>query len=459
MKEVAFRWVDKWLIHLNLREKFYLLFLLPLITLLFAGWVLTHQSNQSQKLDSLQQQQLVSQLLSASSVSADEARTLLKESGLRVEGQGSNYQVVADTQPGLLSQVSGWQWVLLGTLLLLSLMTSYYIMTFIGGAMFSTYKALNNLADGDLVQRLNYFPVRDEFSLLAITIDKVTEREQQLVLEMKNAASLLTNIGDELAAMSQQSEVLAEDQQSQIDGLAGASVEMEASIREVAAHSEDSSTLTQDAAQASSQGQQKVDQTRGAIASLAEEIEQAQRAVTDLDASTVEIGKVLTTINAISEQTNLLALNAAIEAARAGEQGRGFAVVADEVRTLASSTQQATVEIQGMVEGLQNHSKGLLQVTESTVNNAHQSQALMAAVHGEIEQISGLNVTISDRSAEIAAAATQQGSVAAEIAASLERVRTQSHEVVGMIRDSASNVERIAQQATVIEGLVKDLKA
>ncbi|TKB49050.1 methyl-accepting chemotaxis protein [Ferrimonas sediminicola] len=459
MKEVAFRWVDKWLIHLTLREKFYLLFLLPLITLLFVATTLIHQAGQSQKLESGQQQQLVSRLLDVNSVTADEARDLLAGSGLRIEARGSDYRVVADARPSLLDAIAGWQWGLFGLLILISLMTGYYVMTFIGGAMFSTYKALNNLADGDLVQRLNYFPVRDEFSLLAITIDKVTEREQQLVLEMRNAASLLTRIGNELAAMSQQSEVLAEDQQSQIDGLAGASVEMEASIREVAAHSEDSSALTQDAAQASSQGQQKVDQTRTAIAGLAQEIGQAQQAVSALDASTIDIGKVLTTINAISEQTNLLALNAAIEAARAGEQGRGFAVVADEVRTLASRTQQATVEIQGMVEGLQGHSKGLLQVTESTVSNAQHSQSLMADVHGEIEQISGLNATISDRSAEIAAAATQQGSVAAEIAASLERVRAQSHEVVGMIRDSASNVERIAQQASVIEGLVKDLKA
>ncbi|WP_028113769.1 methyl-accepting chemotaxis protein [Ferrimonas kyonanensis] len=461
MKEVAFRWVDKWLIHLSLREKFYLIFLLPLVAFLFFSSVLIRQADHRADQALAQQQQLVQGLLAAADLSRAEVAERLQGSGLTLEPDRSakGYRVVASPQPGLLSQLAAWQWTLLALLVVVAAMVAYYVMTFIGGAMFSTYRALQNLADGDLQQRLNYIPVRDEFSLLAVTIDRVTEREQQLVLEMRNASSLLSSIGEELASMSQQSELLAADQQSQIDGLAGASVQMEASIREVAAHAEDSSTQTQDAAEASNEGQRKVDHTRGAIGTLAQEIEQARQAVAELDASSVEIGKVLTTINAISEQTNLLALNAAIEAARAGEQGRGFAVVADEVRTLASRTQQATVEIQGMVEGLQGHSLGLKRVTDSTVDNAHQSQTLMSGVHDEIERVSALNLSISDRSAEIAAAATQQGSVAAEIASSLERVRSQSHDVVGMIRDSAGNVERISQQAQVIERLVKDLRA
>ncbi|USD38728.1 methyl-accepting chemotaxis protein [Ferrimonas sp. SCSIO 43195] len=461
MKEVAFRWVDKWLIHLSLREKFYLIFLLPLVAFLFFSSVLIRQADHRADQALAQQQQLVQGLLAAADLNRTEMAERLQGSGLTLEPDRSakGYRVVASPQPGLLLQLAAWQWTLLALLVVVAAMVAYYVMTFIGGAMFSTYRALQNLADGDLQQRLNYIPVRDEFSLLAVTIDRVTEREQQLVLEMRNASSLLSSIGEELASMSQQSELLAADQQSQIDGLAGASVQMEASIREVAAHAEDSSAQTQDAADASNEGQRKVNDTRGAIGTLAQEIEQARQAVAELDASSVEIGKVLTTINAISEQTNLLALNAAIEAARAGEQGRGFAVVADEVRTLASRTQQATVEIQGMVEGLQGHSLGLKRVTDSTVDNAHQSQTLMSGVHDEIERVSALNLSISDRSAEIAAAATQQGSVAAEIASSLERVRSQSHDVVGMIRDSAGNVDRISQQAQVIERLVKDLRA
>ncbi|TKB53985.1 methyl-accepting chemotaxis protein [Ferrimonas aestuarii] len=461
MQEVAFRWVDKYLIHLSLKQKFLILFFMPVVAFIFGGMVLMSEGERLANTTLASNQTAIEALTVGQELGLSEASRLLAGSDYMAiaDASAAGYHIEAKTRSFDLFNIELWKLATQITMALLTLVIAYYIMTFIGGAMYATYQALENLADGKLKQRLNYIPVKDEFSLLAVTIDRVTEREQNLVLEMRNAVELLEKIGGELTTMTEQSEHLAEQQQVQLDSLAGASVEMEHSIREVASHASESSTQTQTAATASSEGQQKVEQTRASIATLGEASRQAQFACESLDKSSIEIGNVLTTINAISEQTNLLALNAAIEAARAGEQGRGFAVVADEVRTLASSTQEATVEIQGMVEGLQLHSKSLVDTTNSTVATAKESEEFMSVVSSDIAQISTLNVSISDRSAEIATAAEQQGSVAAEIAASLEKVRAQSGEVVDMIRDSSANLNRINEQARVIDGLIKELDA
>ena len=369
-----------------------------------------------------------------------------------------NYSISSDAAAGLFSHVNTGQWIIIAAILLVCLAAVYYIMTFIGGAMFTTNKALQSLADGDLTNRMNFFKVRDEFSSIAITIDRVSEREHQLVQATQQAIALMQQISSSLRQRSVGSEQLSTSQQQHLDSLASATEEMATSIREVATHAHQTSEQTREAQQVSEQGRAQVNQTRSAISLLSTEINQAAEAVAELDTNAAKIDDVVTTINGISEQTNLLALNAAIEAARAGEQGRGFAVVADEVRTLAGRTQNATVEIQQMIEALQHNSQRLMAVMKNTVENAQNSEALMGSVDSEISQITERNQHISDRSTEIAAAAEQQGAVADDIANNVEQVRSQSHEICSAINASANDIEQLNKQAEVLESLMRGLK-
>ncbi|MDR9829578.1 methyl-accepting chemotaxis protein [Vibrio sp. FNV 38] len=467
MKEIAFRWIDKYLINVTLKENFLFLFFAPVFMMAIVSATLIDAAEQQQEALMASNLETMSRLIEVSELNYQDISRELAGSGIQLlpsmAGQGvvignTRMQLTAIEAPNYLS---GLDWVHISIMLAscsFIAMCLYYIMTFIGGALYNIYEGLSKLADGDLSFRIGHAPARNDFNLIARTVDRVAEREKQFFLATRQAISLIKEISNDLQQLGVENQNLSSNQQQRIDSLASATEEMAGSIMEVANHAKDTSSETSIATEATTQGQSNVDLTRQSIVQLGSEINTAAQAVAKLDHNAAEIDDVVTTINAISEQTNLLALNAAIEAARAGDKGRGFAVVADEVRTLAGRTQMATVEIKKMIEALQNNSQSLMKVMNNTVENAGSCESLMESVSSDITDISAQNLHIADRSIEIAAASEQQGVVAQSLAADVETVREQSLAFSTMVSRSTEEVKQLNHQADVLDSLMKDLK-
>ncbi|MFM8454465.1 MAG: methyl-accepting chemotaxis protein [Gammaproteobacteria bacterium] len=188
---------------------------------------------------------------------------------------------------------------------------------------------------------------------------------------------------------------------------------------------------------------------------VAKEVQSTAEAIHDLEAQSDKIGTILDVIRGIAEQTNLLALNAAIEAARAGEQGRGFAVVADEVRTLAQRTQQSTEEIQGMISQLQSGAKKAVSVMEQGRRQASGSVEQAAAAGESLQKIASSVSKVADMTTHIAAAAEEQHTVTAEIDKNIVNITEVINGTVRLTQESSTGVERLKNLSIRLQRLVE----
>ncbi|MEK1910945.1 MAG: methyl-accepting chemotaxis protein [Pseudomonas chlororaphis] len=294
--------------------------------------------------------------------------------------------------------------------------------------------------EGDLTRRLAY-DKKDELGQLAGWFNRFLDKLQPIIAEVKRSVQDARGTADQSSAIATQTSAGMEQQYRQVDQVATASHEMSATAQDVARSAAQAAQAARDADQATRQGLSVIDRTTASIDHLAADMSTAMTQVEGLAANSEKIGSVLEVIRAIAEQTNLLALNAAIEAARAGEAGRGFAVVADEVRNLARRTQESVEETRQVIEELQS---GTQEVVGSMGNSHRQAQGSVEQVGQAVtalRQIGDAVTVISDMNLQIASAAEEQSAVAEEINNNVATIR----DVTESLSEQANESARVSQ--------------
>lgn len=329
----------------------------------------------------------------------------------------------------------------------------------INGPLGQAVRAMNDIAtgEGDLTRRLDARG-NDEIAGLARGFNAFTDKLAAVIDELRDVVSRNRQIASDVGNAMAKAETSYNQQNVELDTIASAVEQMSATVEEIARRMSDSAEAAKEAGEQSAQGHQTADSTSAMMGTLATDINRASLAVGELDENSKTIGSVLEVIHGVADQTNLLALNAAIEAARAGEQGRGFAVVADEVRTLASRTQQSTDEIQEMIRQLQSGTTRAVESMQESHQHSEQMQAQVEAARAALESIATAVATITDMTHQVAAATEEQSQTSNEIARSLTELSALGNQVMFELKDTAENTEHLKGAAEQLERLIGQFK-
>jgi len=339
-----------------------------------------------------------------------------------------------------------------GALLLVGLLIAWFIAQGIARSIRRTVESLDAIAqgDGDLTHRLDD-QGRNELGDLARAFNAFADKIHAVVSRISSATSELREASEQLSNASGETYHQVKVEQNETDQIATAINQMTATVEEVARHAAEASRVVQETSHAATHGDRLAQQTVEAIEAVAHEIEQAGQVVARLATDSREIGAVLDVIRGVAEQTNLLALNAAIEAARAGEQGRGFAVVADEVRTLASRTQDSIQDIRHKIERVQSGSSEVVSVIETSQTHAQGGVEQARQASESFQSISRFILGVNDMNAQIASAAEEQSAVAEEINRNIHVISRSVDETAAEADHLAQASRRLAQLAGEIQ--------
>ncbi len=307
-------------------------------------------------------------------------------------------------------------------------------------------KVLHNISlDKNLTLRINR-DSNDELGTIAKDVDHMMDNFEKVVVEVNDTAS---NVGQEICEMSQRGSALNQlicDLQQSVDSISTAVVELSASASEVSNNAGSTAETTRQANSIGSKGTQIVESSINNVENLSNVLHNSQGSVQQLEKDVGSIGGILEVIESIAEQTNLLALNAAIEAARAGEQGRGFAVVADEVRSLASRTQQSTVEIRQTINNLQDRTHDVVSTMQSAINASGESVQQAREASAAIGEISNSLSEILDLNQLIATAAREQSDVANEISDRITILSNSAQDISNLAEQNEAGGKRMSAQ-------------
>jgi methyl-accepting chemotaxis protein len=318
---------------------------------------------------------------------------------------------------------------------------------------------IRDIADGegDLTKRVTVHS-KDELGKLSVAVNDFLEQLQTLIRQVAESTLQVASASEEMSAIATGQERLVNEQYMAIDQVSTAATEMSAAIHEVADNAHSTADAASTADKQGHQASEVVGHTMNDLRRLAADVEEAAGVIDNLEQDTDKIGGVLSVIEGIAEQTNLLALNAAIEAARAGEQGRGFAVVADEVRALAARTQDSTRDIQQMIQKLQAGAGQAVSVMQRGAELAAQSVEKATTTETSLAETSASVMRINDMAAQIAAACEEQSQTTEDIARNISGIRDLSNQAAQSSQESRDASNALARLASTLQQQVGRFK-
>ena len=311
--------------------------------------------------------------------------------------------------------------------------------------------------DGDLTKRINVTS-NNEFGELGKAFNTFLDKLSQLILAVRDAGSQIGSTVDQMQQVSQETREGMQQQRGELSQMATVITQLSTSVSEITQRASDAEQAAKGAHEEAATGQNEVKTTIESISALATEIDSTADVVITVKNDSLDIGGVLDVIKGIAEQTNLLALNAAIEAARAGEQGRGFAVVADEVRTLATRTQKSTAEIQRIIEKLQAGADRAAQAMQAERERSHNTVEQAQRAGAALESITRAATIIHDVNTQIASATEQQGASASAMNKNVTAIAEVSDRAVLATEQTANEGSNVAQMASTLNDLIRRFK-